>query len=73
MLSSIRINPAWEQAVQQHLTKMNQIAAKGAGDRARIWSNTPSTNTVLELPSGYASVWSSGDGEYILSIDEPEL
>jgi hypothetical protein len=105
MLSSIRINPAWEQAVQQHLMKMNQIAAKGAADRARIWSNTmneigdmhrrswenqqasqdrvahswsqtirgvddfrdPATNTVVELPSGYASVWSSGNGEYLLS------
>ncbi len=43
---------------------------------AHMWSQTirevddyvdPSTNTKVELPSGYDNIWSSGDGEYLLS------
>ena len=37
MLSSIRINPAWQAAVSQVLLNIGNTRIKGAADRARIW------------------------------------
>lgn len=37
---SMQMTPEWSKMKYDHIAKMNQIAAKGAADRAQIWANS---------------------------------
>jgi hypothetical protein len=58
--NSVQPTPQWAAMKADHITKMNNIAAKGAADRSRIWADANADISRM-ITEGYESRTASQD------------